>query len=291
MVCPKDFLLILSRKAPIFTFGKQNDSNFCILYILTLLEKETRIHIGEKPFEKIKISSNNFSEKEKDAFYSFMDKFYAKRNSCIIDIFYGFQEEIYECNDCSYATYNYQGFSVLNIPIMKRNNYPIFSLKEGIKYFQEKQNHTNENGFICEKCKKCNISTKESIIYYPKTFIINFNRKGEKNFYNHNVKIPLEFSTNNLVDGKIYEYTLIGFIKHYRVGNSGHNIAICKNFFDSIWYEYDDDRVTYIYNTSNIKGDEIDTSGGFLFIYIKKSLFLNNADKDLIKNLSKGLRK
>ena len=40
-----------------------------------------------------------------------------KKISYIIDIFYGFQEDIYKCAYCSYATYNYQGFSVLNLHI------------------------------------------------------------------------------------------------------------------------------------------------------------------------------
>jgi ubiquitin C-terminal hydrolase len=220
-----------------------------------------------------------------------MDKFYEKRNSCIIDIFYGFQEDIYKCNYCSFATFNFQGFSVLNIPIMKRNNVPIYSLEEGIQYFQEIQNHNNENGFICQKCQCKNIATQSRIIYCPKIFIINFKRIGENNFYSHNVKIPFDFRIKNLVDGNYYEYTLIGFIKHYGGGNSGHNIAICKNFFDSIWYEYDDSRVTNIHNTSNIIENVIVTSGSFLFFYIKKNYIIGDDDKNLIKNLSKELRK
>ena len=271
---PRDFLLILSKMAPLFAFGQQNDSNYCILYILTLLEKETRIYIGERPFEKILISSPNFCFESKKKFSIFMDKFYEKKNSCITDIFYGFQEDIYKCNYCSYTTFNFQGFSVLNIPIMKRNNIPIYSLEEGINYFQGIQNHNKENGFICQNCKFQNISTQTRIIHCPKIFIIHFKRIGENNFYSHNVKIPFEFGMNNLVDGKINEYSLIGFIKHYGGGDSGHNIAICKNFFDSKWYEYDDSRVTYINNSSNIIGNEIDTNGSFLFFYSKKNSFI-----------------
>ena len=288
---PKNFLYKQIEMAPTFSFGKQNDSNFCILYILTLLEKETRNYIGEKPFKKILITNDIFSEEEIGSFNIFMDKFYEKRNSCIIDIFYGFQEDIYKCAYCSYATYNYQGFSVLNIPIMRKNSIPIHSLNEGINYYQEIQNHYNENGFICQKCKGNNISTQSRIISCPKYFIINFKRIGENCFYNHNVQIPSNFGVNNLVNGVFYEYILTGFIKHYGGGSSGHNIAICNNFFDSFWYEYDDSRVTFINNSSNLKDNKIDTSGSFLFVYRRSDCSINDNDKKLIKNLSERLRK
>ena len=291
---PTSFFYKLNAITNKFNFGKQNDSNFCILYILSLLEKETKIYLGEKPFQKIIINNNNdFSVEEKNQFSVFMDKFYEKRNSCIIDIFYGFQEDIYKCNYCLNAatTFNFQGFSVLNIPIMKKNRIPIYTLEEGINYFQEIQNHVNENGFICNRCNRNNISTQSRIISYPKTLIINFKRVGEKNFYSHNVQIPMDFWVQNLVDGNYYEYTLIGFIKHYGGGNSGHNIAICNNFFDSIWYEFDDSKVTSIHNSSNIKGNQIDTSDGFLFFYMKKNLIANENEKNLIKILAKQFRK
>ena len=287
---PRNFFLKLNSMTNRFVFGKQNDSNFLILYILTFLEKENKIYLGEKPFKKINICTNFFSQEEKINFSAFIDNFYEKKNSCITDIFYGFQEDIYKCNYCSSATFNYQGFSVLNIPVMKRNKIPIYFLIDAINYYQEVQNHTNENGFICNKCHGKNISTQSRIIYYPKTLIINFKRIGESTFYGHNLDIPFDFKLKNLVDGMIYEYTLIGFIKHYGGGNSGHNIAICKNFFDSIWYEYDDSQVTSIQNSSNMIGNEIDTSGGFLFFYIRKNIFINDNDKNLIKKLSRVLR-
>ena len=287
---PRNFFLKLNSMTNRFVFGKQNDSNFLILYILTFLEKENKVYLGEKPFKKINITTNFFSQEEKINFSTFIDNFYEKKNSCITDIFYGFQEDIYKCNYCLSATFNYQGFSVLNIPIMKRNNIPIYSLIDAINYYQEVQNHTNENWFICNKCHGSNISTQSRIIYYPKTLIINFKRIGERDFYGHNLDIPPDFKLRNFVDGMIYEYALIGFIKHYGGGNSGHNIAICKNFFDSIWYEYDDSKVTSIYNSSNMIGNEIDTSGGFLFFYSRKNIVINDNDKNLIKKLAKILR-
>ncbi len=159
-----------------------------------------------------------------------MDNFFEKRNSCIVDIFYRFQENIYKCNICNYSRYNFQGFSVLNVPIIKANNSLINSLEESIIQYQHIQNHFNERGFSCPKCNGFNISTNARIISLPKTLLINFKRIGENNFYNHNVQITQELKLRNLVNNEIYEYNLIGCIKHYGGGTSGHNIAICKNF-------------------------------------------------------------
>lgn len=215
-----------------------------------------------------------------------MNIFYEKRNSCITDIFYGFQEFIIKCNYCNYSKYSFQGFNVLNLSIVKPNYMHIDSLDECINYYVQVQNHLNENGFSCSNCNRYNISTNTRIISLPKVLIINFKRIGEGNYYSHNVKIPEELRIKNLVDNEFYEYTLIGCIKHYGGGNSGHNIAICKNFFDNRWYEYNDSKVTDIYNTFNIRGNKIDFSGAFMFFYIKKNININENEKKSIINLA-----
>ena len=123
-------------------------------------------------------------------------------------------------------------------------------------------------------------------ISLPKVLIINFKRIGEGNYYNHNVEILEELKIRNLVDNEFYEYTLIGFIKHYGDGYSGHNFAICKNFFDNKWYEYNDSKVSDIWNTFNIRENKIDYSGSFMFFYIKKNFNINENEKKLIINLA-----
>ena len=284
---PRKFFNKLAEKAPIFRFGEQSDSNFCVTYILSILEKETKIYLGERPFEKIKIINNNFFNYEEiRIFNEFMNIFYEKRNSCITDIFYGFQEYIIKCNYCNYSKYTFQGFNVLNLSIVKPNYMHIDSLDECINYYVQVQNHLNENGFSCPNCNRYNISTNTRIISLPKVLIINFKRIGEGNYYSHNVEIPEELRIKNLVDNEFYEYTLIGCIKHYGGGNSGHNIAICKNFFDNRWYEYNDSKVTDIRNTFHIRGNKIDFSGAFMFFYIKKNININENEKKSIINLA-----
>lgn len=289
---PKEFFFKLSEYAPIFRFGEQNDSNFCILYILNLLEKETKNYTNQKILKDMKAFNINTDE-EKKKFKSFLNKIYEKRNSIIIDLFYGFQKDIYKCNICNYYLCNFQGFSVLNLSIMDKNNNPILSLPEAINYFQKYQIHINEIDFACPNCKAKNVITQNIIVSYPKNLIINFKRIGEHNFYNHNLQIPdsLQIKTNNYT----YEYELIGFIKHIGGASSGHNIAICKNFFDKIWYVYDDSRVRSINNSiygnyDNTFGTQIDKTNGFLFIYTRENI-ITEENKNFIITKSAELRK
>ena len=301
---PRDFLSKLSELVPIFRFGQQNDSNFCIIYILSLLERETKTYKRQNFLKDIKIR-NLFTEKnkfnqnqselyekeEKSKLNSFLLKFKERRNSPIIDIFYGFQEDIYKCNNCSYINFNFQGISVLNLSIMNINNNPIYTLEEAIKNYQYLQIYNKKKDFSCPNCPNNTILTQSIIISFPKVLIINFKRIGEKKFYNHNVDIPMNLKIDN-----DYEYELIGFIKHIGGANSGHNIAVCRNFFDGIWYVYDDSRVIPLYNSSyenKINNNEktIDTSNGFLFFYKKKDYIIDEEGIKIIKNKSAELRK
>lgn len=294
---PNDFVHKFIEVAPMFALGQQNDSNFSILYILSLLERELKGLIGVKPYEPIHSCNCFTSIKEINKYNEFQEKMKQKRNSKILEYFYGFQEEIYKCNNpnCKNINYTFQGISVLNLSIMTQYNSPIGSLKEAIEYYQKEQKHYGEKDFFCSKCREKVISIQSKIISLPKIFIINFKRIGENNFYNHDVQIPYNFYMTDFIKNKEYKYELIGLIKHLGGSSSGHNIALCKNFFDSIWYVYDDYRVTQLNNTSHIyyknNKPELNTTNGFLFFYQNKNEILTPDDKkEIIKNAAE-LRK
>ena len=279
-----EFFSSLNKLAPIFRLGEQNDSNFLILYILNILEKETKNTNDSNQINEHRL----LSEEEEQKFNKFLIKFYTKRNSFIIDLLYGFQEDIYKCVNCKFTNYTFQAFSILNLSIMNQNNEQIPTLERAIKYYEFKYYHKNEKDFICSNCNESCIITQSVIISFPKILIINFKRIGERNFYNHNVQVPTTLKLNN------YEYKLTGFIKHIGGANSGHNIAICKNFFDNEWYVYDDSRVIRLENSYYMKGkDEPDTGGGFLFFSKKINEEINketSIGKQTIINQSSEIR-
>jgi len=303
-ISPKEFFMKLSDSVPAFRFGEQYDSNISLIYILNLLEKETRKSIGQKIMKRYEISTNtsykNFEEKKK--FCEFSNKLYENRNSIITDLFFGIQEDKYICKhkDCNFINYTFQSFCVLNLPIMTYNNIPIKSLEKSIEYYQYGQIHTeDEEDFFCSKCKHTRITTSSTIYSLPKILIINLKRVGENDFYKHNVEIPINLKLKNKLDNIDYEYELIGLVKHLGDEKSGHNIAYCKNYFDDVWYEYND-RTTIIFNSKTCKyyhnqknnTIDIDTSNGFLYFYKRKDLIFNDNHRKIImeqKNIFKNL--
>ena len=290
---PSKFFYHLQKLAPNFQIGEQNDSNICIMYILNNLEKELK-KSGDPSPEIVDL----FDMKERENFKCYIYKSFGKRNSVILDYFYGFQQDIYKCMNkkCNYIKCSYQGFNVLNIPIVRQTNDRILSLEKAIEYYEFGRLHSEkEEGFDCSNCKGKKILTQSIIISYPKILIINFKRIGENYFYNHPVDVPLELNF-----GKVkYKYELIGFIKHIGNDKSGHNIAVCKNFFDNRWYEYDDHIVTplekSIKKVNGIINNKMpDTKNAFLFFYKKFGIFENietEQDKKIIIDQSNDLRK
>ena len=293
---PRNFFSKLNELNPTFRLGQQNDSNFCIIYILNLLEKGTSKD-NRKNFCKRDIMFEKNEEKSK--FDNFQEKLYKRRNSPIIEYFYGYQEDIYKCANCEYSNYNFQAISVLNLSIMKKDNTIIDNLNYAIEYYQMKQIHYNEQDFFCPKCKKNKIFTQSKIISFPKILIINLKRIGENKFYNHNVDYPITLKVSK------YSYELIGYIKHKGGANSGHNIAVCKNFFDDQWYVYNDNFVNPIKNENTedrwnayndnfvnpLKKENTGDPNSFLFFYQKVEERINVMDKEFIINESAKLRK
>ena len=301
-VSPKEFFIKLSDSASVFRFGEQYDSNISLIYILNLLEKETRKNIGQKVMKKYEI--NNISIKDNEEikkFHEFSNKLYENRNSVIVDLFFGIQEDKLICKNkkCNFTNYTFQSFCVLNLPIMTYNNNPIKSLDESIKYYQYGQIHCEEENFFCSKCGFKRITTSSTIYSLPKILIVNLKRVGEKDFYKHIVEVPAYLKLNNKLNNIDYEYELIGLIKHFGDAKSGHNVAFCKNYFDNKWYEYND-RTTIIFNSKhcnyslNPQNDtiNIDTTNGFLYFYKRKDIIFDNRHNEIImkqKNIFKKL--
>ena len=109
----REFFSKLNELIPIFRFGEQKDCNICIIYILNLIEKETKQYNSLNNFckrDNIRFDNEfeNFKCKE------FQKKLYERRNSIIIKYFYGFQKDIYKCNtaNCDYINCSFQGITI-----------------------------------------------------------------------------------------------------------------------------------------------------------------------------------
>ena len=291
---PDEFILKLNKFAPFFKLNQQNDSNIAIIYILNLLEKETLDKNYKFNFELNK----TFNDDEQKIYSEFINKINEKKNSPIVDFFYEIQENIFICEKCNKKNYNFQLMNVLNLNT-RLHYYEIKNLEEAIELHQIKQNLKNE---ICPKCQK-KISIQSLLISFPKILIINLKRIGEnENFYDRNIEIPMNLELKNIIDNnnnqnKKYKYELTGFIKHFGEAHSGHNIAICKNFFDDNWYIFDDSNVHFIKNSNNNMNNNefkisdnnitIDTSNSFLYFYKRNDILKENYIESIKLELNK----
>lgn len=293
---PKDFYLKLREKSSIFQLGYQNDSTFVIIILINLLEKELINRMEQKTINFKNLINKRLNYLEKNGLISFLKKISLKKDQTIIDIFYGLNENIIKCLNCNKISCSFQIFNILDLPIINRNNKSITNLEDCIEYYQKKQNYQNDSQFNCLNCcTNYNIEFQTKIIALPKILIINFKRIGEMNFYNHNVNINIELKMGKLIDkennvndfNSDYDYELIGFIIHIGNENSGHNIAICKNFFDDHWYQYNDSIIKNI-NTSNISS--LASSKGFLFFYKLKNIKISESEKNQLKDFAYKVR-
>ena len=93
---------------------------------------------------------------------------------------------------------------------------------------------------------------KNEIIHTPDILIIYINKVIDNNYYNNTIIFPFQLDLSNEINVKKNEkFDLKGILNHIGGEYSGHYTAICKNFIDNYWYEYNDDIVNYVDNLSN----------------------------------------
>lgn len=284
---PIIFYKIFNKKESFFAFNRQNDSSSFLITFLNYLVNEIKISSLKKSIENIYFKTNNKEELER--LRNFQDNFFSSYNSPIIDIFYGCLESIFKCNNkrCAYIKYNFQSFNILNLPIIYAKK-KINCLEEAIKLYQKERNHKNEKNIYCPKCRLYDINNQRKIISLPKILIINLIRVGNQTFHRFNLNIPYKLEMEDLIESENYSqnnYELIGFVKHYGGPNSGHNISICKNFFDEKWYLYNDSTVIPL-------NSKIDTSNSFLYFYkLLDNEEIKKEDLFIIEKKSENIRR
>ena len=125
------------------------------------------------------------------------------------------------------------------------NIYNCFEYNQKLEYF------SGENAMFCNKCQGQYPASYLTRLYTaPEILIIVLNRGVGIQY-----KIKLEFSQTldltNYVEGynKRCKYNLIGVVTHMgESGASGHFIAYCKSPIDGLWYRYNDDLVSQVFN-------------------------------------------
>lgn len=215
------------------------DSLNFYISLLSMMHKELNVIKKEKKYE------NYLSDNNEDYFIKKKNEFFAKNNSIIIDTFYGFQKNIFFCENCKNKSEKFQAFNFLDFPI-KKNELKIKNLENCFEIYQKQDKLQIE----CENCKKGKLNVKYEIFSLPKILVIAF-KKGDH--IKHKVYFNEKLFMNRLIENKEEknkQYNLIGFINHIENSNNSHNYCITKNIFNNKWYLFSD---TTIYRVDQIQ--------------------------------------
>lgn len=170
---------------------------------------------------------------------------------------------------------------IFRCELMRNANPPItssFELHDCLAHFIELEELHSDNLWYCSKCKTKQKSHKQLHIWtIPDILFIHFKR-FECISYNHIrklshlVKFPLEnldmnhFLSRNLNRNTASLYNCRGIINHVGSIQTGHYSAYIKNRHDSIWYEYNDNRVTPLRCDENLVSHH-----AYILVYEKHS--------------------
>lgn len=231
--------MAMGKENKLYNGEDQGDANEFISNYLNILIEET------KATSKI---NWNCLPRDEQYFNIFKEKFIErKRNSFILDLFYGVLRKETYCKKCQFkAPLKFNSFNILEIPIYEdkdiyNNCDDNLELNDLLNKFISEKKNENDN---CPKCQGI-LNTKTSINTLPKCLIIYFSRDysdGRENKINIPKTINFEnflFDTS-LNNDKEYFYHLKGiiFYSYYRNFISHYKATCYVN--NEKWYYFND---------------------------------------------------
>jgi len=250
-VSPRQFLDQVTRRDRRWGGGRQQDSLEFLQFLLGALQSDTNRVKGKPKYEELK-GKGTEQEQALEALN------YARKwhDSVIDDIFGGMLQSVVVCGTCKHASHCFDPFSDLSVPICGRNA----SVADCLASFTEVETMGKSDGYRCEKCKCVVRATKQLLIYsLPKILVISLKRFASSSglgrfssFSKNNSPVRLASkginmaaycNLNGLKGCKTVIYDLIGVSNHSGGLGGGHYTAVCRNFKDNKWYDFNDSHV------------------------------------------------
>ena len=280
---PKPFKNIIGEMNPLFQGVQANDSKDLIIFLLEVLNSElSKLH--NKKYNNTKRVDNEQSQKVdpsniKEVLKEFLKDFKMNHPTIIGENLYGFQKNIFICQQCFGISNNFNIFNFLIFGLENtanffqlnnfNNNIPVLTFDHCFKYLLKEELFQDT---YCQKCKKTGNSIyKENIYVMPNYLIIILNR-GKGNIFNCKVEIPEEFDSSFYEEKvKNKKYELIGIVSHFgESGMGGHFIAFCKHNLDNKWRCYNDSIVT------DCQNDYLNKGTPYILFYKILDMSMNN---------------
>ena len=280
---PHEFKTKISIMNPLFQGIAANDSKDLVNFLIMKLHEELNVHQNQINDSTFNLDQTNMAL----MFNTFTQNFNANNNSIISKLFYAFNYNVTECQNCHVNTFNFQTYFFLIFPLeevrkfklsnnqfMNYNNIMMnnneVTIYDCFNYDKTPNIMSGQNMMYCNYCRQtCNSSMCTLLCTGPEILIIILNRGKGIEF-----KVKINFLEDLNLNGYISMpntgcfYKLIGVITHLgESGMGGHFIAYCKNPINYQWNKYNDSTVTPVYD---FKGEVIDYAMPYLLFYQKQ---------------------
>jgi len=287
-ISPYEFKNILGELNPLFKDKNASDSKDLACYLI--MQLHTELNLLDPSLNKNEgittnpdnVIVNHYDSKQ--VLNYFLNDFLMNQNSIITQYFYGFNQGMFECQNCKMnknmikgvntgnIKYNYENFFYLEFPldevrkyVMSTNNY--IAINMGMNYQNIKEvnlydcfNYYQAQNVIVGYCEKCGldnakITMKNQIYSPPNILMIVFNR-GQGLQYNIKINFDELLDLRKIIMNNNQIYELQSVIKHLGDNSaSGHFIAYCRSPLPNchnLWFCYNDETVVQVNNWKDI---------------------------------------
>uniref|UniRef100_A0A8C3B2B1 Ubiquitin carboxyl-terminal hydrolase n=1 Tax=Cyclopterus lumpus TaxID=8103 RepID=A0A8C3B2B1_CYCLU len=139
---------------------------------------------------------------------------------------------------------------------------PVVTLQDCLAAFFARDELKGDNMYSCEKCKKLRNGVKFCKMQsLPEILCVHLKRFRHELMFSTKISTHVSFPLEGLdlqpflakdSAAQTTNYDLLSVICHHGTASSGHYIAYCRNDVNNLWYEFDDQSVTEVSESSVI---------------------------------------
>jgi ubiquitin carboxyl-terminal hydrolase 2/21 len=170
-------------------------------------------------------------------------------NSYITDLFMGQLRSSLICVKCQHASYSFEPFRSLSLPLPPKNNENVnksITIYDCLDMYAQEEILRGNDRPNCSSCNSKQVSVKLlNIQRFPKILVLHLKRfcftdnecvklDDSVEFYNE-----LNISKSPINSNKVM-YNLYGYIDHHGMYDWGHYTASCKHIGTQMWYKFND---------------------------------------------------
>ncbi|QID78596.1 ubiquitin-specific protease doa4 [Saccharomyces pastorianus] len=287
-ISPIKFKLACGSVNSLFKTASQQDCQEFCQFLLDGLHEDLNQCGSNPPLKELSQEAEARREKLSLRIASSIEweRFLTTDFSVIVDLFQGQYASLLKCKVCSHTSTIYQPFTVLSIPIPKKNSRNNITIEDCFREFTKCENLEVDEQWLCPHCEKRQPSTKQlTITRLPRNLIVHLKRFD--NLLNKNndfVIYPFlldltPFWANDFdgvfppgvnddelpIRGQIppFKYELYGVACHFGTLYGGHYTAYVKKGLKKGWLYFDDTKYKPVKN----KAEAINSNAYVLFYH------------------------